>query len=106
MFIMFMKLGRTSCLEVFLINLVLSVFESYQFVLTKGGTFVGKGYPFEGVFKLNLVNKVNVSVYMIDLVSLWHNRLGHVNTRNLRDMFVLNLIPNSVNDDECIILYI
>jgi hypothetical protein len=58
------------------------VFESDQFVLTKGGTFVGKGYLSECVFKLNLVNKLNVSAYMIDSISLWHNRLGHVNTRN------------------------
>jgi hypothetical protein len=45
------------------------VFESDQFVLTKRGTFVGKGYLSEGVFKLNLVNKVNVSAYMIDSIS-------------------------------------
>jgi hypothetical protein len=38
-------------------------------VLTKGGTFVGKDYLSEGVFKLNLVNKVNVSAYMIDSIS-------------------------------------
>jgi hypothetical protein len=74
------------------------VFESDQFVLTKGGTFVGKGYLSEDVFKLNLVNKLNVSAYMIDSISLWHNRLGHVNTRKLHDMSVLNLIPHSVND--------
>jgi hypothetical protein len=79
------------------------VFESDQFVLTKGGTFVGKGYLSEGVFKLNLVNKLNVYAYMIDSISLWHNRLGHVNTRKLHDMSVLNLIPYSVNDmiDKC-----
>jgi hypothetical protein len=46
------------------------IFESDQFVLTKGGTFVRKGYLSEGIFKLNLVNKVNVSAYMIDSVSL------------------------------------
>jgi hypothetical protein len=79
------------------------VFESDQFVLTKGDIFVGKGYLFEGIFKLNLVNKVNVSAYMIDSFSLWHNRLGHVNTRKLHDMSILNLIPHSVNNmvDKC-----
>jgi hypothetical protein len=79
------------------------VFESDQFVLTKGDIFVGKGYLFEGIFKLNLVNKVNVSAYMIDSFSLWHNRLGHVNTRKLHDMSILNLIPHSMNDmvDKC-----
>jgi hypothetical protein len=79
------------------------VFESDQFVLTKCGIFVGKGYQFEGVFKLNLVNKVNVFAYMIDSVSLWHNKSGHVNTRKLHDMSILNLILHSVNDmiDKC-----
>jgi hypothetical protein len=79
------------------------VFESNQFVLTKGDTFVGKGYLFEHVIKLNLINKVNFFAYMIDLVSLWHNRLGHVNTRKLHDIYVLNLIPHSLNDmvDKC-----
>ena len=32
------------------------VFESDKLVLTKGGTFVGKGYMSEGLFKLNVFN--------------------------------------------------
>jgi hypothetical protein len=46
------------------------VFESDRFVLTKGGAFVGKSYLFEGMFKLNLNNKVNNSAYSIDSISL------------------------------------
>ena len=42
------------------------VFELEQFVLTKRDAFVGKGYLFETIFKLNLVNKVDNSTYMID----------------------------------------
>ena len=49
------------------------VFESDKFVLTKGGTFVGKGYLSEGLFKLNVIadvainNKINkASVYLLE----------------------------------------
>jgi hypothetical protein len=54
------------------------VFESDQFVLTKEGAFVGKGYLFEMMFKLNLINKVNNSAYSVDSISLWHNKLDHI----------------------------
>ncbi|KAK0602226.1 hypothetical protein LWI29_031517 [Acer saccharum] len=77
------------------------VFESDNFVLTKGGVFVGKGYLYEGMFKLNVINKISSSsAYVIDscTLSLWHNRLGHVNTKRLRDMSSLSLIPRFNND--------
>ena len=74
------------------------VFESNKFILSKGGTFVGKGYMYEGMFKLN-INNMNVSsAYMVDSLSLWHNRLGHVNIRRLHDMTNLDLIPKHEND--------
>ena len=78
------------------------VFESDKFVLTKGGMFVGKGYLYEGMFKLN-INKVNVSAYMINSFSLWHFRLEHVNSRRMHDMVNLELIPKYENDmnDKC-----
>ncbi|XP_077248607.1 uncharacterized protein LOC143888156 [Tasmannia lanceolata] len=72
------------------------VFESNKFILSKGGTFVGKGYMYEGMFKMN-INKVNVYVYKLDSISLWHNRLGHVNIRKMHDRVKLELIPK---DDE------
>lgn len=74
------------------------VFESDKFILTKGGSFVGKGYLSEGMFKLNVtenaINKVSYSAYMLDSCSLWHDRLGHVNFRKLHHMSNLNLIPS------------
>ncbi|KAH9726106.1 hypothetical protein KPL70_008133 [Citrus sinensis] len=74
------------------------VFESNKFILSKGGTFVGKRYMYEGMFKLN-INNMNVSsAYMVDSLSLWHNRLGHVNVRRLHDMANLELIPKHEND--------
>ena len=46
------------------------VFESNKFILSKGGTFVGKGYIYEGMFKLN-INNMNVSsAYMVDSLFL------------------------------------
>ena len=65
------------------------VFESDKFILSKGGIFVGKGYLYQGMFKLN-INKINNSIYMLDSFYLWHARLGHVNTRKMNDMVKLD----------------
>ena len=58
------------------------------------------------MFKLNVINKISSSsAYMIDscTLSLWHNRLSHVNTNRLSDMSSLNLIRKFNNDmhDRC-----
>ena len=73
------------------------VFESDKFILSKGGAFVGKGYLYEGMFKLN-INKMNVSAYIVDSFSLWHFRLGHVNSRRMLDMVNLELLPKCANN--------
>ena len=72
------------------------------YTLTKNGTFVGKGYATEGMFKLNVqVNKVNSSVYMLCNFNTWHARLGHVNKRIIKNMSSLGLLPKlSLNDFE------
>jgi hypothetical protein len=72
-------------------------------VFTKRGTFVGKCYLYEKMFKLNLLNKVVNSSYMLVSFSLWHNRLSHIKTRRMYDMAVLNLVHKSANDlvDKC-----
>ncbi|RVW35398.1 Retrovirus-related Pol polyprotein from transposon TNT 1-94 [Vitis vinifera] len=41
------------------------VFESDKHALTKGGTFVGKGYISEGLFKLNVFNDNNKTLKML-----------------------------------------
>ncbi|RVW74433.1 Retrovirus-related Pol polyprotein from transposon TNT 1-94 [Vitis vinifera] len=71
------------------------VFKSDKFVLTKGGTFVGKGYMSEGLFKLNVFNDNVIastinksfmsSTYIVESCELWHSRLGHVNYRSIKD---------------------
>lgn len=50
------------------------------------------------MFKLNLINKVVNSAYMVDSFSLWHNRLGHINTIRMHDMEILNLFQKFAND--------
>ena len=75
------------------------VFESDQFVLTKNGVFVGKGYLCEGLFKLSVTvdssfNVVNSSAYLSDSLYLWHNILGHVNLASLRRLMNLGDIRN------------
>ena len=57
------------------------VFESNKVVLTKQGTYVGRGYVTEGLLKLNVsvvkqtINKDNASVYLLESSNLWHGRL-------------------------------
>ena len=47
------------------------------------------------------MNKTTNSVYIVvNSLSLWHSRLGHVNNRRLHDMSVLELIPNCKHDME------
>ncbi|XP_077215962.1 uncharacterized protein LOC143850616 [Tasmannia lanceolata] len=77
------------------------IFESNKFVLSKGGSFVGKGYMYEGMFKMN-INKINVFVYMLESISLWHNRLGHINgfkppiESSLEPQEETNEVPNEI----------
>ena len=77
------------------------VFEADNFVLSKGGMFIGKGYLSNGMFKLNVImddginiNNKSISVYMVEPEFLWHYRLGHVNFKRLHDMVKLYLIPH------------
>ena len=67
------------------------VFESDKVVLTKVGMYVGKGYMYNGMFKLNVmtifpkINKMRTSsVYLLESSNLWHGRLGHVNFNYLQ----------------------
>ena len=80
------------------------VFEADKFVLSKGGAFVGKGYMYDSMFKLNINNKTStISAYIVECPSLlWHNRLGHVNIRKMHDMVKLELLPRiDINMEKC-----
>ncbi|CAM8920561.1 unnamed protein product [Rhodiola kirilowii] len=91
------------------------VYEADNYVLSKGGVFVGKGYRCNGMFKLS-INKVICSVYMNcehditikttnlneDVSTLWHARLGHVHYKRLHEMSKHELIPSfDVNINKC-----
>jgi hypothetical protein len=57
------------------------VFESNKCVLSKYGTFVGKGYESGDLFRLSLHDVCNKSVNNVILNELyiWHSRLYHIN---------------------------
>jgi hypothetical protein len=73
------------------------VFESNKVVLSKYGTFVGKGYECEGMFRFsledfcdNVVNHVSTSV---NETNVWHSRLCHVNFGCMTRLADMSLIP-------------
>jgi hypothetical protein len=59
------------------------------------------------MFKLGINNKVNVSIYMIELsLSLWHDRLTHFSFRSLKNMAKHNLISYNIEDKRTYEIYI
>ena len=78
-----------------------AVLESDKIILSKNGLFVGKGYSYDGMFKLSIINKnFDVSIYMIELsLSLWYDHLAHVSFRSLKYMSKHGLISYK-NDDK------
>ena len=72
------------------------VFESNKCVLSKFGSFVGKGYECDGLFRLSLsdsCNKVVNHVCNDDASNIWHSRLCHVNFGCMLRLASLSLIP-------------
>jgi hypothetical protein len=56
------------------------IIASDMYSITKDGVFVGKGYATDGMFKLNIMNKISSSsAYMLCDFNIWHARLCHVN---------------------------
>ena len=76
--------------------------ESDNYVITKNGLFVGKGYACDGMFKLNVENnKASISsIYMLSSVNFWHAHLCHINSRYVGIMSSLGLIPRLSKDFE------
>ena len=79
------------------------VFVSDNFILTKNGMYVGKGYMSNGLFKMNVmtvvpsiknINKKNTSsVYMLESSNVWHGRLRHVSYDTLRRLINMECLP-------------
>ena len=80
------------------------VFVSDNFILTKNGMYVGKGYMSNVLFKMNVmtvvppiknINKTSTSsAYMLESSNVWHGRLGHVNYDTLRRLINMECLPN------------
>ncbi|GJW12154.1 zinc finger, CCHC-type containing protein [Tanacetum coccineum] len=94
-------------------NGVKAVIESENVILSKANVFVGKAYACDGMFKLN-INKITSSAYLPDCnfissfniecstFNLWHNRLGHINYRTMKDMLKQGIISyNGEHKDKC-----
>lgn len=78
------------------------VFETNNFLLTKNNHFTGKEYMDENLFKLNVIavrrkididNKRNYSIYMLECSDLWHIRVEHINFNFLLCLTNLDLLP-------------
>ena len=78
------------------------MFVSDNFILTKNGMYVGKGYMSNGLFKMNVmtivpsiknINKNTSSAYMLESSNVWHGRLGHVNYNILRRLINMKCLP-------------
>ncbi|KAL3537808.1 hypothetical protein ACH5RR_001174 [Cinchona calisaya] len=73
--------------------------DSNQYVITKNNVFVGKDYACDGMFNLNVeMNKIsNNYVYIASCIHLWHARLCHVNSKYLKNMSNVGLLPKLEN---------
>jgi hypothetical protein len=104
---------RKNLVSGFLLNKVgfKQILEADQFVLSKKGMFVGKGYTCDGIFKLNVeMNENNSSTYIFSCVDVWYGRLCHINSKFMKKMSCLGLIPLLENEFEkceiCMVLKI
>jgi hypothetical protein len=79
-----------------------SVYELGKLILTCNGVFVGKGYSAEGMIKLcttdNIINENYNSAYMLQSISLWHNRLAHTGISSMKRLIKSGLISCNIND--------
>ncbi len=82
------------------------VFESNKVVVSKYGTFVGKGYECGGLFRLSLsdlCNKIVNHVCSNSESNVWHSRLCHINFGCMTRLANMSLIPKftTVKGSKC-----
>ena len=71
------------------------VFKSNKCLLSKSGTFIGKGYESGGLFRLSLTDACFNSVNHVNHdneTNIWHSRLCHINFGCITRLASLNLI--------------
>ncbi|CAN1302049.1 Retrovirus-related Pol polyprotein from transposon TNT 1-94 [Linum perenne] len=75
------------------------VFVSNKVVISMNDMFAGKGYMCDGLFKLNVMtinkNDASSSSYLLELPTLWHAHLGHVNYKSLQKMMNMEILAKS-----------
>ena len=93
---------RKDLMSSFLLNKVgfKQTMESDNYVITKNGLFVGKGYVCDTMFKLNVKNnKASTSlVYMFSSINFWLTRLCHINSKYVGIISSLGLISRLSKD--------
>jgi hypothetical protein len=82
------------------------VLKSNKCVVSRYGTFVGKGYDCRGLFRLSLLDVCNKVMNTVDISNesdLWYSRLYHVNFGCLMRLANMNLFPkfNVVKGSKC-----
>jgi hypothetical protein len=80
------------------------VSESNKCIISKFGTFVGKGYDSGGLFRFSLLFDNNVVNHVMnDESNVWHLRLCHVNFGCMMRLASLSLIPKftSIKNSKC-----
>jgi hypothetical protein len=83
------------------------LFNGDTITLTKHDVFVGKGYEDQGLFVINVANKVNENssscAYLVDSINIWHGRLGHINLEHINKMKETGIINSlsETNMDKC-----
>ena len=95
---------RKNLMSIFLLNKAgfKQTIKFDNYVITKNGLFVGKGYACDGMFKLNVKNnKASTGlVYMLFSINFWQACLCHINNRYVGIMSSLGLIPRLPKDFE------
>jgi hypothetical protein len=72
------------------------VFESNKVILTKFGNFIGKAYESDGLFHMSVMNNYSFSAIHQSCNKnndMWHSRLCHINSRAIKHLSNMNLIP-------------
>ena len=95
---------RKNLMSSYLLNRVgfKQTMESDNYLITKKGLLVGKGYACDGMFKLNVENNKasTSSVYMLSSINFWHACFCHINSRYVGIISSLELIPKLSKDFE------
>ncbi|KAK4407731.1 hypothetical protein Sango_0354100 [Sesamum angolense] len=76
------------------------VLKADKVIITRNGNFVEKGYMLDGLFVLNTIPTVSSkiassSIYLIESINIWHDRLGHANYAPIKRLIDMKLINAS-----------